>query len=300
MARVGCRKSVAWRTLASTPSPFLNMSRRAGNCRHWPPWHSSPRVLHDYEFSRSCCKTPFIIRRYLRKTFRRLMFCRHGRIELGIRAGWQRDDYIALGLTFENASTRIAKLAESLDIIRQYFSSESVDFTGDQYRINHMEALPRCVQRPNPPILVGAGGPRMLELAGRKADIVGIHPRMGTVIDRAAVADLTSASIKAKIELVRAAAAAAGRPTPQLQFSCYQVRVTDHAPEGSSQRSSWAAHVEAEADSLKGSPAILVGTAADCAEKLIEWRERFGITYWHLGPNVDAVALIIDQLGGRH
>ena len=192
----------------------------------------------------------------------------HGRIELGIGAGWQRDDYIALGLTYENASTRIAKLAESLDIIRQYFSSESVDFTGDQYRINHMEALPRCVQRPNPPILVGAGGPRMLELAGRKADIVGIHPRMGTVIDRAAVADLTSASIKAKIELVRAAAAAAGRPTPQLQFSCYQVRVTDHAPEGSSQRSSWAAHVEAEADSLKGSPAILVGTAADCAEKL--------------------------------
>ena len=85
-----------------------------------------------------------------------------------------------------------------MEIIRRYFTMESVDFAGDHYRINHMEALPRCVQRPNPPILVGAGGPRMLDLAGRTADIVGIHARMGgDVIDQAAaVADLTSASIR--------------------------------------------------------------------------------------------------------
>ena len=54
-------------------------------------------------------------------------------------------------------------LAEALAVIRQYFTIESVDFAGDHYRINHMEALPRCVQRPNPPIPIGAGRPRMLE-----------------------------------------------------------------------------------------------------------------------------------------
>jgi probable F420-dependent oxidoreductase len=221
----------------------------------------------------------------------------HGRIELGIGAGWKRDDYTALGLTFGNSRMRIARLAEALEVIRRYFTTESVDVVGDYYRINHMEALPRCVQRPNPPILVGSGGPRMLDLAGRMADIVGVHARLGgNVIDRAAVADLTSASIGAKIERVRAAAAEAGRPTPRLQFSCYHVRVTD-APGDSGQRSSWAAHVEAEADSLRDSPAVLVGTAAECADKLLEWRERFGITYWHLGPNVGAVSRIIERLG---
>ena len=166
----------------------------------------------------------------------------------GSVSGWQPDDYTALGLTFDNGSTRVARLAEALEVIRRYFTMEFVDFAGDHYHINQMEALPRCVQRPNPPILVGAGGPRMLDLAGRTADIVGIHPRMGgKVIDRAAVADLTSASIAAKIERVRVAAAEAGRPTPRLQFSCYHVRVTD-APGGSGPRSSWAAHVEAEVD----------------------------------------------------
>jgi hypothetical protein len=50
-------------------------------------------------------------------------------------------------------------------------------------------------------------------------------------------------------------------------------------------------------DSLKDSPAILVGTVAECAERILQWRERFGITYWNLGPDVDAVGLTLDRLG---
>ena len=185
MAQLGCRKSVGWRLWASTPSLFLNMSPADGNCPRSLPWHSPQRVLHDYEFSHSSCKTTFIILHCLRKIFDdRCSLSRADRTR-----DWGRletDDYTALGLTFENSRTRIARLAEALEVIRRYFTMESVDFAGDYYRINHMEALPRCVQRPNPPILVGAGGPRMLDLAGRTADIVGIHARMGgDVIDQA-------------------------------------------------------------------------------------------------------------------
>jgi probable F420-dependent oxidoreductase len=221
-----------------------------------------------------------------------------GRVELGVGPGWHGDDYTALGLTLKSGGTRVARLAEALEIFHRYFTMDTVDFVGDYYRINNMEALPRCVQRPNPPILVGAGSPRMLELAGRMADIVGLHARMGgEAIANTTIADLTAASIEAKVERVRAAAAAVGRATPRFQFSCYHVRVTD-APEGPGLRSSWAAPVEAEMDSLKGSPAVLVGTAAECAEKLLEWRERFGITYWHLGPDIDAVSRIVKRLTG--
>lgn len=219
-----------------------------------------------------------------------------GRVELGIGTGWLRGDYATLGMTMAEPSVRVARLAESLEIFRRYFTRDRVDFEGEHYCVEDMEALPRCVQQPGPPILVGAGGPRMLDLAGRTADIVGIHPAMyDHQINEAAVADLTAASIDAKIERIKAAAEGAGRPAPRLQFSCCHVEVTD-APSRPAARSRWAPVAESAGETLKGSPAVLVGTASECAERLVEWRERFGITYWNLGPDIDGVSRIIEHL----
>lgn len=218
-----------------------------------------------------------------------------GRVALGIGAGWLAEDYAVLGIPFRNGRARVARLSEALEVIRRYFTTESVDFVGDHYRIDGMEALPRCVQQPNPPILVAGGGTRMLDLAGRTADIVGLHARMGNgAIDDDAVADLTAARLEEKVRLVRSAAVSAGRSPPALQFSCYHVEVTDSP--ASHRRSSWTARIEAHAESLRGSPAVLTGTALRCADQLREWRDRFGITYWNLGRSDGAVARIIEQL----
>ncbi len=220
-----------------------------------------------------------------------------GRVELGIGAGWLQDDYSVLGMTMEAPPTRVARFAESMEILRQYFTKMRVNFEGEYYRVDDMEALPRCIQQPGPPILVGAGSPRMLELAGQAADIVGIHPAMNKPrINKATVTDLTAASIAAKIERIEAAAAGAGRATPELQFSCCHVEVTD-APKHSAAQSKWAALAQGASEVLRDSPAVLVGTASECAERLVEWRERFGITYWNLGPDIDAVSRIIERLG---
>jgi probable F420-dependent oxidoreductase len=219
-----------------------------------------------------------------------------GRAELGVGPGWLTEDYHVLGQTMYSPGTRVSRLSEALEVLRRYFHSEYVDFEGEHYRVNHMEAMPRCVQKPNPPILVGAGSPRMLDLAGRTADIVGIHAAM--VDNRIDVGDLTASSVETKVGRIRAAATDAGRPTPALQFSCHYVRVTD-AAYSLAPRSSWSADVESEIDALKGSPAALVGSAAECAAQILEWRDRFGITYWNLGADLEAVSRIIDQLGAE-
>jgi probable F420-dependent oxidoreductase len=219
-----------------------------------------------------------------------------GRVELGIGAGWLADDYATLGLGFESGHARVAQLAEALAVIRGYFTDDTVDFAGDHYRIERLEALPRCVQQPSPPILVGASGPRMLALAGRTADIVGLQPRTtGGQIGRNAVADLSVAAIQAKIGAIRHAADRAERPVPRIQFSCLHVHVTngDRLPR---HRSSWSEAVEAELDSLAGSPAALVGTASECAEKVRDWSDRFGISYWHLGQDAETAARIVEHL----
>ena len=219
-----------------------------------------------------------------------------GRVELGIGAGWLADDYQVLGLEAETGGQRFGRLEEALEIIARYFGMETVDFDGSYYQINGMEALPRPARSSNPPILIGAGGPRMLDLAGRTADIVGIHARMrGGLIDRSAVHELTADSIRGKIDRVREAARQAGRPAPRLQFSCYHVHVTD-GPAGATQGSTWSAAIGAEMAQLRDSPAVLVGTAAECADLLAEWSETFGISYWYLGGDPEAAASVIEKL----
>lgn len=220
-----------------------------------------------------------------------------GRVELGIGAGWHSGDYRAVGLPFDPAGTRVARLSEALDVIGSFFTDPTVDFAGEFYRVENMEALPRCVQLPGPPILMGAGGPVMLDLAGRKADVVGIHATMQHDDVGRAVDDLRAESITGKINRVRAAAAAAGRPMPRLQFTCYHVRLTDGPTPGA--RSSWAQAIEAHGDVLAGSPAVLVGTADECAQNIRRYSAEYGITYWHLGQDVDSAARIIAALRSR-
>ena len=72
-----------------------------------------------------------------------------GRVELGIGTGWLPDDYAKIGLTIGKPSARVARLAEGLQIIRHYFTKKRVDFEGKYYRVDDMEALPRCVQQPS-------------------------------------------------------------------------------------------------------------------------------------------------------
>lgn len=219
-----------------------------------------------------------------------------GRVELGIGAGWLADDYTVLGIPFESGRARVDQCAEALTIIRDYFTKDSVDFKGVHYRVTGMEALPSCVQQPNPPILLGAAGPRMLDLAGRCADIVGVQAQMvHGRIGPEAVVDLTAAALEVKIARIRNAATRAGRPAPRLQFSVLHLDVTDGAS-SPSKSSTWTETVVKHRDSLRGSPAAIVGTAAECAEKILEYSDRFGIDYWQLGQDTEAASRIVALL----
>ena len=100
-----------------------------------------------------------------------------GRFELGIGAGWLRDEYEQAGMTFDAPGTRVSRLEESLHVIKGLLTSEPFTFTGEYYQIADLQAFPLPAQRPHPPILIGAGSKRMLEMAGREADIVNILPK---------------------------------------------------------------------------------------------------------------------------
>jgi len=225
-----------------------------------------------------------------------------GRVELGIGAGWRESDYRAAGLPFDPPGVRLGRLEESLQVIIGLFGDTPASFQGEHYRIEDLDGLPKPVQRPHPPILVGGGGPRALGIAARHADIVGIHARLPDGrLDAASAADLAADRITEKVGWVRDAATAAGRSPDdlELQLSCYLVRVSESGGAAAAATSSFASWLAADEALVATSPSVLVGSVDQCVEALLERRERFGISYVNLGSDIDAVAPIVARLAGR-
>jgi len=178
------------------------------------------------------------------------------------------------------------------------FGDKPVTYDGQHYRLTELDGLPKPVQRPRPPLLVGGGGRRVLELAGRTADIVGINARLAAGMDPfAAVADMSPEKIDQRLGWARAAATAAGRAPQSLEYQLriFDLRVTHMGTELGSTSS---LAQQASPETLAASPAVLHGSAEECADKLIANRERYGFNYVHLGSNVDAAAPIVALLAG--
>jgi F420-dependent oxidoreductase-like protein len=94
-----------------------------------------------------------------------------GRVELGLGAGWNEPEHRAYGFPFASLRMRMDVMAEQLEIIARSFGDEPFSFEGEHYRIEELDALPKPVQRPRPPIVIGGrGGPHSLRLAARWAD----------------------------------------------------------------------------------------------------------------------------------
>jgi F420-dependent oxidoreductase-like protein len=94
-----------------------------------------------------------------------------GRVELGLGAGWNEGEHAAYGFPFPPLGARMEMLAEQLEIVTRQWTEDSVSFEGRHYQLEDCPALPRPVQEPHPPIIVGgSAGRRSIDLAVRFAD----------------------------------------------------------------------------------------------------------------------------------
>jgi len=219
-----------------------------------------------------------------------------GRLEFGLGAGWMTADYAALGLTYDSHSTRIARLAEALEIVQACWGDGPFDFAGEHYTVTGYAATPRPMQQPRPPILVGGGGPKLLRLAGQVADIVGINPilRAGEIGTDAA-RDTLSGSVDRKLGYVRDGAGDRFEEI-ELQVRYFMAAVTDDAL-GYAEALAPMFGVSAEEGLL--SSAVLAGTVDQICDTLVERRETTGVSYVVLGDDqLDAFAPVVARLAG--
>jgi alkanesulfonate monooxygenase SsuD/methylene tetrahydromethanopterin reductase-like flavin-dependent oxidoreductase (luciferase family) len=92
-----------------------------------------------------------------------------GRLEFGIGAAWATNEHEMYGIS--GLDHRVGLFSEGLQIIRSLWTQERTDFSGRYYTMKNAVANPKPLQKPYPPIWVGSGGPAMLRLTARHADV---------------------------------------------------------------------------------------------------------------------------------
>ncbi|MGH2491836.1 MAG: LLM class flavin-dependent oxidoreductase [Candidatus Limnocylindria bacterium] len=188
----------------------------------------------------------------------------------------------------------MSRLEESVGLLKRLLSEETVDHTGEHYTVRGAKVLPRPLQRPHPPLMIGGGGPRVLRLAAREADIVTFAPQVHAS-GRARLGALTE---KALAERVLRFRGFAGERAEHLELNVFvfDAAVTDRAR---SLMAAVAAQLRRAANSLVRSPFVLYGSRASLRELLVERRERLGISYISVPGNaMRAFAPIVAELRG--
>ena len=223
-----------------------------------------------------------------------LDFLSGGRLELGMGAGWRRSDYRQLGYRYAEPGRRIDRLVESLGLVKRLLAGETVTHDGPHYRLERAGISPSPVQRPIP-VQVGAGGPRMLRLAAREADVVGLIPQF-TRGGVPRVTDATEGALARKVALLRSAA---GSRFDGLELSIY---CADAGMVGSGHTLLGSAGSAAKRALVApvGSPYLLYGTLGALQERLLRRREALGISHYAIPHHaMESMAPLLEALAGR-
>jgi len=223
-----------------------------------------------------------------------------GRLDVAIGAGWNRAEYDAIGIPFDRGGTRVARLTEAVAVLKGCFADGPFSYSGAHYRIRDHDAGPRPVQRPHPPFLIGGGQRRILSLAAREAQIVGLAPTVGTRSD--APPRFTRAATEEQIGWVREAA---GERFPELELnvypSSYPVTITDRARAEARRAADVLRErsgVELTEDEVLASPHLYIGSVESLVEKIIALREELGISSFLVGE-MEEMLPVVERLVGR-
>ncbi len=220
-----------------------------------------------------------------------------GRVEVGLGAGWMRSDYEQSGMAYDRPGVRIERFEEGLHVIKGLFADSPFSFSGKHYTITKHEGTPKPIQKPHPPILVGGGGKRLLSIAAREADIVGVNFSLaeGEVNPQVAVTG-TAAATREKIAWVRGAAGA--------RFSDLELNVTVFFAFVNEDRRGMAERVAGgfglPAEEVLNSPHVLIGSVDQIVDDLQRRREEYGFSYIAFSGDVyEAMSPVVKALAGK-
>jgi probable F420-dependent oxidoreductase len=219
-----------------------------------------------------------------------------GRFELGMGAGWMTTDYAQSGIPMEPAAVRIAKLAESLEIMRSMWTTGRASFEGQYYTVTDAIGTPEPVTPGGPPLVIGGGSKRILTLAGQYADTVSIVPSLAAGVIGPEMA--TESVVEKYADRVRWARDAAGERAGDLEFQCWTA-VVQVVPNAAELFETMAPAFGLTPDQLRAAPIALIGTVEEITETLQKRRQELGFSNIVVHEaEMEALAPVIAELAG--
>ena len=246
--------------------------------------------------SRMAC-TSYHLPTILTKEMATIDVLSEGRLEIGLGAGWLVNEYEGMGIPFEPAGRRIQLMRETAEFMLMAYSSDAeVDYHGEFFESSGYVAVPRPVQQPHPPLMIGGGAPKVLGIAGELADIASVNFNNSSgVVGAGSISSSTQDETRKKIQWIRDGA---GERFDQIEL---EIATYFIAIEGRSQITAEAVSKRTglEGDDLTTFPHSAVGSVDQVCEELIRRREEYGFSYITFGDaHLDAVLPIVERLAG--
>jgi probable F420-dependent oxidoreductase len=222
----------------------------------------------------------------------------HGRFELGLGAGWAKAEYQQAGISFDAPGIRVGRLEEAVHVIKGLFASEPLTFSGTHYHIDQLNGYPKPIQRPHPPILIGATGKRMLAIAAREANTIGIlNSDYSTGVEIDDPLKRSPAAVAEKVQWIRQAA---GERFDHVELNMVIAPIlTSDRRQGAEQCARQHGWNTIRPENVLEMPSIFIGSVEQISEQMDERRERFGFSYYIVSDaDVETFAPIVARLAG--
>ena len=233
----------------------------------------------------------------LAKEVATLDFFSEGRLELGLGAGWLQGEYEAIGVPFDRTGVRIDRFEEVIALLRASFAEGELNIDTPHVHAVGFEAVPKPFTKSGPPIMIGGGAKRILTIAGREADIVSLNFNNSSgKLGAAGIGSSTAELTDQKIQWIKDGAGARFDQI-EIEIAAYFTIVT---PDGEGTRAKMAPMFGMTPEVFAEHPNALIGSVDEICDRIVERRERFGISYVSFGASViDSVIPVVERLAGK-
>jgi alkanesulfonate monooxygenase SsuD/methylene tetrahydromethanopterin reductase-like flavin-dependent oxidoreductase (luciferase family) len=207
-----------------------------------------------------------------------------GRAQLGIGSGWTKAEFEMMGVPFPDVKPRLRMLEEAVRVVKALWTDSRTTLAGEFYRLADAFLVPKPVQLPHPPIMLGGSGKGLLRIAARHADHVNVISdagRAGTIL-MSEVAKVTEEGFQRKLDFVRTEARAAGRDPDAIVFSStiFMPMITDSDAQAHEFAGGLGGMLGLDADQVRRMPMALIGTPDQCVAELRRRQRAWGTRHY--------------------